>query len=278
MFIPFLHTVVRRQFLRQGVQSKRLPLRHGVLHYYEASPSQPESTLILIHGLGTSASTWVNILPALGKRYRVLAPDLPGFGLSSPFGGTPTLDDYSGSLASFLDAVAPESLALLGHSMGGWITMKYALSHRTRIGHLILMNTAGVYYNGVDELRELFSLHSARDTRRLLDRIWVKYPWYFRPFTPFIYADLVRRRVPDIVCNVGEGDFMNADLPRLTMRVSVIWGGKEELIGRETLKILEERLPARKLYVIPESGHVPQLQTPGKLLETLDAILGDTLL
>ena len=273
MVVPFLHTMVRRQLLRQGVQSKQLALSHGALHYYDASPPKPESTLVLVHGLGTSASTWVHILPDLARTHHVLAPDLPGFGLSAPFGGVPTLDDYVRVLEQFIDEEVPGPFVLLGHSLGGWITMKYAVAHRPLVSHLILMNTAGIYYQGVDELRNLFSLRSGRDTRDLLDRIWVKYPWYFRPFTPFIYEDLVRRKVPEIVGTVRERDFMNADLSSLTMRVSVIWGGRDRLIARETLRILEDNLPARTVSVIEESGHVPQLQAPARLLETLHAVL-----
>jgi pimeloyl-ACP methyl ester carboxylesterase len=276
MIVPFLHNIVRRRLLRQGVQSKTLRLGHGVLHYYEIAPPASTTTLILVHGLGTSASTWVHVLPTLGRNMRVLAPDLPGFGLSSPLPGVPKLEDYVTSLEEFMDSLVKGSCIVLGHSMGGWITMKLALANRGRISHLVLMNTAGIYYRGVDELRELFSLHSSKDTRKLLDRIWVRYPWYFRPFTPFIYEDLVQRKVPEIVRNVQERDFMNADLARLTMKVSVIWGGRDGLIARETLQVLDEKLPARRLYMIEESGHVPQLQTPEKLLETLDAVFKES--
>lgn len=278
MFIPLLHTMVRRQLIRQGIQSRQIPLGHGMLHYYEASPQAPRSTIVLIHGLGTSASTWVNVLPALASTHRVLAPDLPGFGLSSPMDGIPTLEDFADFTERFVDHVAPDSFVLLGHSLGGWITMKYAVKHRPRVNHLILMDTAGIYYRGVDELRDLFILRSSRDTRKLLNRIWGVYPWYFRLFTSFIHEDLLRRNVPQIVQSVREPDFMNAHLQYLTMRVSVIWGGRDRLIPMDTVRILEEKLPARDIHILEEAAHVPQLQTPGLLVSTLNTILQEDLL
>jgi pimeloyl-ACP methyl ester carboxylesterase len=180
-------------------------------------------------------------------------------------------------MENFLDAVVKGSFSLLGHSMGGWITMKYALAHRDRVNHLLLVNTAGIYYQGVDKLRDAFILRSTKDTRALLDLIWVKYPWYFRPFTPFIFEDLVSRNVPKIVSSVREEDFVNSDLHRMTMPVSVIWGLGDRLISPEALKILEEKLPARRIYTIPGCGHVPQLQAPGKLLSILHKVLHESI-
>ena len=272
MLIPFLHSVVRRQLRRQGIESKQILLNGQSFHYYELSPDNPAGVLVLLHGLGTSASTWVNILPHIG-RYRILAPDLPGFGLSPAPETVPTIDRYALMMGNFLDAVVKGPFALLGHSMGGWITMKYALTHRDRVNHLLLVNTAGIYYQGVDKLRDAFILRSTKDTRVLLDLIWVKYPWYFRPFTPFVFEDLVSRKVPEIVSSVREEDFVNSDLARLTMPVSVVWGMGDQLISREALRILEEKLPARRIYTIRDSGHVPQLQAPGELLSILHKAL-----
>lgn len=272
MLIPFLHSIIRRQILRQGLESKRIVLNGTSFHYYEYAPANPLGVLVLIHGLGTSASTWVNIFPHI-SRYHILAPDLPGFGLSPALDKVPTIDRFVQFLEDFADAVLKGPFSLLGHSMGGWITMKYALAHRDRVSHLLLINTAGIYYQGVDKLRDAFVLHSTRETNALLDLIWVRYPWYFRPFTPFVFEDLVMRKVPEIVGSVREADFVNADLGRLTIPVSVIWGLGDKLISAEALRILEEKLPARRIYTIRDSGHVPQLQATTELA----AILRETL-
>src|SRR3972149_4285977 len=272
MLIPFLHSVIRRQLIRRGIESKRILLKGQTFHYYELVPDKPSGVLILIHGLGSSASTWFNIFPHIG-RYRILAPDLPGFGLSPAPNTVPTIDQYVHFVEDFVDGVVKEPFALLGHSMGGWITMKYALAHRDRVRHLLLINPAGVYYQGVDKLRDAFILRSTKDTRALLDLIWVRYPWYFRPFTPFVFEDLVSRKVPEIVSSVREEDFVNADLDRMTMPVSVIWGLGDRLIPPIALRILEEKLPARRIYTIRDSGHVPQLQAPGELLTILHKAL-----
>ncbi|MEX1139843.1 MAG: alpha/beta hydrolase [Bacteroidota bacterium] len=280
MMIQFLHRLVRKSLKSQGIASKSVSVSGTTMHYYEACPKNPRETLVLVHGLGTSASTWTHTLPDLSRDYHVIAPDLPGFGLSIPKDGFPvhTIDEYAAILEQFIEETVEGSFVLLGHSLGGWLTMKYALKHPQRVDHLILVNTAGVYFQGAEMLVDLFDIRSTKETNRLLDRIWKRYPWYFRFFTPFVFEDLVRRKVPQIVKAVQERDFVNADLPGLHLPVSVIWGMADRLLSPETLSILAERLPTRTIHTIEESGHVPQLEAPAEFLATVRKILSDRVL
>ncbi len=280
MLIPFLHRLVRKNLISQGISSNRVSIAGTSIHYYEAGPEHPRDTLVLVHGLGTSSSTWAQVLPELGREHHVIALDLPGFGFSLPDDGFPvySINQYVAMLEEFLDKVLAGGFVLLGHSLGGWLTMKYALSHPQRVQHLILVNTAGVYYQGAETLVELFNIRSTKDTNRLLDRIWKRYPWYFRPFTPFVFEDLMRRKVPQIVRGVQESDFVNADLSRLHMPVSVIWGKGDQLLSFETVTTLGERLPARTIHLIEDSGHVPQLEAPKEFMAVVWKILKERVL
>ncbi len=280
MLVPFLHHLVRKRLKRRGIASKRTPGSGTDMHYYEAGPDRPRETLVFIHGLGTSASTWANILPDLASDYRLIAPDLPGFGLSIPKNEStaPTIDELVATLEQFVEETLEGNFSLVGHSLGGWLSMKYALKHPQRIDHLVLINTAGIYCQGVESLADLFNIRSTKDTNRLLDRIWMRYPWYFRLFTPFVFEDLVRRKVPEIVQAIREEDFVNAGLSRLQMPVSVIWGQGDRLLSAESLSILAERLPARTIHMIEESGHVPQLEAPKEFLTVLRRVLADRVL
>lgn len=280
MLIPLLHQLVRKSLNSQGIASKCTSGTGTRMHYYEAIPDRPRETLVLVHGLGTSASTWTKILPELAPEYHIIAPDLPGFGLSIPKSDSPapTIDEFVTTLEQFIEETVEGNFVLLGHSLGGWLTMKYALKHPQHIDHLILVNTAGIYCQGVESLVGLFDIRSTKDTNRLLDRIWMRYPWYFRFFTPFVFEDLVRRRVPEIVKAVEERDFVNADLAHFHMPVSVIWGKGDRLLPAESLSILAEGLPARTIHTIEESGHVPQLEAPGEFLMILRKVLVDRVL
>jgi pimeloyl-ACP methyl ester carboxylesterase len=281
MLIPFLHRIVRKNLIARGIASKRVDLGSVSMHYYEAAPAHPRDTVVLVHGLGTSASTWAHILPALSEKYRVLAPDLPGFGFSTPFPQplTRPIETYANALGEFLGTILPgKSFALAGHSLGGWLTAKHALKHPRQVHHLILINTAGIYHQGAEKLVDLFDIRSTKDTNKLLDRLWMNYPWYFRLFTPFIFEDMVRRKVPDIVKGIQESDFVDSELETLHMPVSVIWGKGDALLPYETVRTLSERLQARTIHIIEQSGHVPQLEATGEFLTILEKVLDERIL
>src|SRR5919206_350635 len=75
--------------------------------------------LVLVHGLGGGASNWVELAPALARRYRVLVPDLPGHGGSAPFPAAPTLSPFADVLAALAEQEGMVPAAVVGHSLGG---------------------------------------------------------------------------------------------------------------------------------------------------------------
>ncbi|MES0874204.1 alpha/beta fold hydrolase [Sinimarinibacterium thermocellulolyticum] len=109
------------------------------LHYAEAGCGSP---LLLLHGLGGSHFDWEHQIPFFARRYRVLAPDLRGFG-ASPRGrrglGVP---EHASDVAAFLDALGVARCRLIGHSMGGAVAQQFTLDHPDRVERLVIANSA----------------------------------------------------------------------------------------------------------------------------------------
>jgi len=112
----------------------------GPLAYREwDGPS--ETTFVLLHGLGGSHLSWVQVAPGLSGLGRVLTPDLPGFG-RSPMAGRPTrLMDQRRWLARFLDEVVTGPVVLAGNSMGGVVALLEAALEPERVAGLILTSS-----------------------------------------------------------------------------------------------------------------------------------------
>ena len=148
------------------------------LHLNEMGEGPP---LILLHGSGPGATSWSNFkhnLPALSRRFRVLAVDQPGYGLSDkpPF----TREDSvfkvtSRALAGLLDELGIEKVDFIGNSLGGANALKFTLDHPTRVGKLVLMGPGGAAVNifsppmseGFKYLRAFYS--AANPTREQLE-------------------------------------------------------------------------------------------------------------
>ena len=116
------------------------------LFFYDAGPNPTAiagSVVVLIHGNGDEADSWRHVLPALAEQHRVIAPDLPGFGLS-----TATEDfDYSlEGMAAFVDRFVTElgitePLNLVVHDIGGPFGLAWVVKHPEKVRSVVVMNT-----------------------------------------------------------------------------------------------------------------------------------------
>ena len=108
------------------------------VHYVEAGSGTP---LVLVHGLGGSWADWDYQIAPFGEHYRVLAPDLRGFG-DTPIGTKgPGVMQFVEDLRRFLDAIGVESCLLVGHSMGGAVCLQFALQYPQRVQRLVITNS-----------------------------------------------------------------------------------------------------------------------------------------
>lgn len=108
------------------------------VNYVEAGSGPP---LVLVHGLGGSWADWDYQVRAFGEHYRVLAPDLRGFG-DTPLGEhSPGVMRFVEDLRRFLDATGVESCLLVGHSMGGAVCLQFSLQYPQRVQRLVITNS-----------------------------------------------------------------------------------------------------------------------------------------
>lgn len=276
MLLDFLHNIVRRRYRAMGFESRQMESSVGTLHYIRREHPGAAGTIVFVHGLGTSSSTWLKIFPNIRRTFRILALDLPGFGFSTVKNpsGYCGLPDHIRALEDFLGALGEDPIILVGHSLGGWIGAHYAIRHPLRIGELILVDAAGVYYSGVENLKDLFTLHSVKDTRRLLDNLWHQYPWYFKPFTRLIYRELTRRHINEIVASTDNSNFLGEELSSLTMPVSIVWGKEDRAIPAGSVDVFKKFIPNANTFMIEHCGHVPQLERPDEFASILNTVLG----
>lgn len=120
-----------------GFEERFLDARGCRLRYLVAGEGEP---LVLVHGLGGAASNWLALAPLLLPGRRVTVPELPGHGGSSPLPAAPSLNAYADRIALLLD----EPAAVVGHSLGGAITLRLAIRHPELVSALVLAGAAGI--------------------------------------------------------------------------------------------------------------------------------------
>src|ERR1041384_991337 len=120
-----------------GFEERFLDARGCRLRYLVAGEGEP---LGLVRGLGGAASTWLALAPLLLPGRRVTVPELPGHGGSSPLPAAPSLNAYADRIALLMD----EPAAVVGHSLGGAITLRLAIRHPELVSALVRAGAAGI--------------------------------------------------------------------------------------------------------------------------------------
>ena len=117
----------------------------GVKIHYNEAGSGP--VLVLIHGGGPGASGWSNYnrnIEELSKHFRVLVPDLPGFGKSDiKPKGSPMPGWYATKMGEFLDALGIDKAHFVGNSLGGMVTLRLAMDRPEKVNRMVLMGPGG---------------------------------------------------------------------------------------------------------------------------------------
>ena len=122
---------------------KKVELPNGETYAYREAGDNTKKTLLMIHG-NASSSYWLQFLfPYLANDYRIVAPDLRGYGYSTYNKPITTLDDFADDLKFFCDALGLKDFALFGWSMGGGISMKFAAKYPEYVDRLVLHNSLG---------------------------------------------------------------------------------------------------------------------------------------
>ncbi len=272
-----------------------LPDRTEIFLYDSAGDGSP---LILLHGLQDEADTWRHIFGALAARYRVVAPDLPGFGRSDkrPRGyGVPL---YSGVVMALAAELGMNRFGLIGNSLGAIVADALAAQHPDRVSALALLDgslmitkppasrlslvqrlflghydriyfralRAGTPEAAFDTLRpyyaDLDALPSAdRDflAERVVSRVWDE---------PQRLAALTIQKT-SLPYFLTAGRRLARRIPGLVIPTLVVWGASDIILPLANARPRADAQTSARLEILPGVGHLPQQELPGLLLRTL---------
>src|SRR5204863_6590603 len=127
------------------------------IRYFVGGEGPP---LILVHGLGGSATNWCELAPLLARRRRVLVPDLPGHGRSAALPAVSGLEPFADRVALVAEREEMLPAAVVGHSLGGMVVLRLALRRPADVEALVLAGAAGLSIGNVWG-RQLLSIFTA---------------------------------------------------------------------------------------------------------------------
>jgi 3-oxoadipate enol-lactonase/4-carboxymuconolactone decarboxylase len=206
--------------------------------------------LLFIHGWGVSSAAFAEFFDRLAQHYRVIAPDLPGFGRSPALEGPVSYDAFADVLAALLDDLGLERAHVAGLSMGGGVALTFAARHPERVRALILMAPTGcpevslpeLAWNRICEFAEQsFSQANARG-KALVAKTFV--------------ANLLEHPV-NLLTTMGmvASTRIVDDARRITAPTLLLWGDRDRTISPRLAPEFQERLPGARLEIMPDTFH-----------------------
>lgn len=260
--------------------------------YMEMHGDKNKETVVFVHGLGDEASTiWEDSVNSLKENYHVIIFDLPGFGKSSKGSAEYTPEKYALVLDYIVSKYVNKPFYLIGHSMGGAISIKYTTLFENKVKKLFLINSAGILHRdaygeflikvGVDKFVD------AKESDFLNTKITNFVSKVTNGLNKIVQVDLhtiVRndelRQItfqsnPTAIAAVGLITEVFFEVGKIKVPTLILWGEHDDVVPIRVGYILNKLIKNSSLEIIENSGHVPILDSKDIYLTYLDKFLNE---
>ena len=262
------------------------------VHYQEAGPADAPP-MILIHGFASSNLVWSKVLLELAASgFRVIAPDLPGYGYSAkPRKLDYTIGSQARMIVGLLAHLEIERAAIVGSSYGGAVAATIALDRPELVEKLVLVgavtNNAPTRYLlmrlfGSPIIGDLISpllLGSRRLLRKRMKRVYDRHSWVLdERRVNARYLSLNTRGTHRAIIRTvrrWDADRISRDAHLVNVPTLVLWGDTDRDVPLQHGEELQEKLPNSRLIVFRECGHLPQEEYPEEFTKVVTEFLKD---
>lgn len=258
-----------------GLEQKSIDV--GTLHFEYLEGGKGE-VLLLLHGFGGNKDNWTRVAKYLTPHFKVIAPDLPGFGESSRnMEAAYTYAAQVDRLHEFIKALGVSRFHIGGNSMGGNIAGNYTAKFVHEISSLWLVATGGIISPQPSELsqrlksgdRNPLVVENAEEYDQLLDFIFVKKPTIpgaikrhlvqeaidHRPLNQIIFKQIASSNTDNFIP-------LEVLLKNAQTKTLILWGNNDRVLHMSGAKILESVMPNAKSVIMKDVGHVPMVEKP----------------
>ena len=274
---------------KSSLAERRLRVKGRWIRYFVGGGGPP---LVLVHGLGGSATNWAELAPLLARHYRLLVPDLPGHGGSEPLAGVSGLQPYADRVVALMEYEGASPGPIVGHSLGGLVVLRLALRRPDVVSAVVLAASAGLSVGNVWGRNLLTAFTFVRPGRlagryrslvarsQLLRRLVFGFVSVADPTglsetsVEGFLAGQVLHTDTGSAWRALRDDDPRAELERLDRPALVLWGSEDVQLPLDDAFEYTRRLRAR-LRVIPGCGHLLIGERPEICADAIETFLAE---
>jgi pimeloyl-ACP methyl ester carboxylesterase len=250
-------------------------------------------SLLLIHGLGGAWQNWLENIPALARRHRVIALDLPGFGASPMPRWTLNIRNYGSMVLDLLEALDTGPVAIAGNSMGGFVAAEVSIRSAPAVSKIALVSAAGIsharmYKAPTETLGRMaaamaplaFRYHEDALRRPRL-RIAVVRNLFYKPWAlrreliwEFVSNGVKAPGFAQAVHGLAGYDILDR-LAEVEDPVLIVWGRHDMVVPPADALAFHEIIPNSRLEIFDRTGHIPQAERPVRFNRVLEEFVAE---
>ena len=247
------------------------------IRYFEKGTSK--DTLLLLHGLGASAERWEGVISLFAKKFKVIVPDLIGFGYSDKPMVDYTTDYFAEFVSKFVNKVGIKELNVIGSSLGGQIAAESIINHDVNVKKLVLVSPSGVMKHSTPALNAYISAalypnadsalnaFQAMSCREKIDEKTIS------GFVERMQLPNAKLAFMSTLLGLSNSQVITEKLQLLTIPTLVVWGENDPVIPIEYAQSFVSAINDCRFYKMVGCGHTPYVEKPEKFFEIMSNFL-----
>lgn len=254
---------------KSGLSKKYVEVGDHKIAYLDGGRGE---TIILLHGFGDAKDSWVAFARKLTPHYRVIIPDLPGFGESTKkMDGRYDIATQVARLHLFAGQLGVPRFHVAGNSMGGTIAGIYAADHPDAVLSLGLLDAGGV----IDREQSVMTAEFNKGVNPLLvkkpedfDRL-LAFMFVTPPSIPESVKKVVAQKAVEshdfnlkVFNELNLGNMLETRFNDIKARTLVIWGDTDRVFPASSARVIESGIKGAKMIIIKDCGHLPMVEKP----------------
>lgn len=272
MVLSLFNRIQRHRLLRAGFQPRTVQTGECEIEALELAGSGELPPLVVVHGICAEGAQFADTLLKLKPHFsRIVVPDLPGHGNSGDPRSGLTSRSLSDSVHELFDELIDEPSLVVGNSLGGMVSVRYALASPDKVRALYLSSPGGGQQADFQGFLDRFRLDSWSDGVAFAGQLYGRPPLHRYLIGGGVRGLFARTEMARFVGELREEDLLTSeDLGALLPPAHVAWGGRDWLLTREQFDFYRASLPRESTFEEPSHwGHCPYLDTPGELADSI---------
>lgn len=249
------------------MDEKFVTINGNKIRYLESGKSN--DCIVLIHGLGASAERWQFVIPEFSKHYKVIVPDLIGFGHSDKPLVDYTTDFFTDFLGNFLQKLEIKKTHIIGSSLGGQITADFTSKNQDMIENLILVSPSGIMkhstpaldayvlaalYPNIEGAKNAFQM-MAGPTKKVNDEI-------ISDFVERMKLPNAKMAFMSTLLGLKNAEVITKSLAKISAPSLIVWGENDPVIPIKYADDFVSSIKDCRFVTMDDCGHTPYVDDP----------------